>query len=294
LDDATTTAPERAAPRGGVHAELVMLFEQRRLTPSQRRIGQYVIEHPREVVFLGAGELAERTRVSQPSVSRFAQALGFRGYPEFSRYLRELTRDRADADPDHGGRTRLQEAVEAEIRNLRVLQEALGDSGVERLGEQLAASIPLTVLGLRSSAGIVGYFRFFAAKVHPDVRIATSGGSAAAEELRQARDAGGTWLLCFALPRCPRETIEALEVAHDLGFSIAVVADRELAPAAQLADVTLSAPVSSQLVFDSRAAPMVLTTVLLDSLANATPARTQARLEAFEQAAQERRYFHPD
>jgi hypothetical protein len=49
--------------------------------------------------------------------------------------------------------------------------------------------------------------------------------------------------------------------------------------------------VSQQLVFDSQAAPMALAAVLLDALADAAPARTQARLDAFEAEAQAGGYF---
>lgn len=268
------------------------LLERRRLTPSQRRIGQYVLEHPQEVVFLDGSELAARTGVSQPSVSRFAQALGFRGYPEFARHLRALATE--GQDRPGGALNRFQEAVAAEVRNLEALQEALEDAAViEALGTRLAGSVPLVALGLRSSRAPAASFAFFAAKVHPSVVAVTEGGSMAAEQLRQAHDAGATWLLAFALPRCPRETVEALGFARELGLSVALVADRRLTPAREFAEVTVAAAVSQQLIFDSQAAPMALTAVLLDAMANAAPERTQQRLEAFERTAAHRRYFEP-
>jgi len=275
-------------PPPGLRDALADLLERRRLTPSQRRIGQYVLEHPQEVVFLDGSRLAERTGVSQPSVSRFAQALGFRGYPEFARHLRGLLA----AEPPERPANRFQAAIAAEVRNLEALQEAVKDAAaIEALGARLADSVPLPVLGLRSARAAATSFAFFAAKVHPGVQAITEGGSTAAEALSQARDAGATWVLAFALPRCPRETVEALAHARASGLSVALVADSRLSPARAPGDVTLTAAVSQQLVFDSQAAPMALAAVLLDALADAAPARTQARLDAFEAEAQAGGYF---
>lgn len=69
---------------------LERLLAGRRLSPVQRRIAHYLDEHLAEAVFLSSIELAGRAGVSQPSVTRFAMALGFAGYPELRRALRPL------------------------------------------------------------------------------------------------------------------------------------------------------------------------------------------------------------
>lgn len=84
----------------------------RRLSPVQRRIAHYLDEHLAEAVFLSSIELAGRAGVSQPSVTRFAMALGFAGYPELRRALRPLVvrgeepgglGGGPDGEPDHAG-----------------------------------------------------------------------------------------------------------------------------------------------------------------------------------------------
>ena len=62
-------------------AQLRTLFDRPRLSPGQRRIAQYLIEHIAEAAFLSITDLADRVGVSQPSVTRFASAVGFSGYP---------------------------------------------------------------------------------------------------------------------------------------------------------------------------------------------------------------------
>ncbi len=65
------------------------------LTNSQRRIASYLLASYDEAAFLSAADLAERLSVSEATIVRFAQAVGYAGYPELRRCLQELFRDRA-------------------------------------------------------------------------------------------------------------------------------------------------------------------------------------------------------
>ncbi|WP_062216407.1 MurR/RpiR family transcriptional regulator [Streptomyces sp. NBRC 109706] len=280
-------------------ARLAGLFDGRRLTPTQRRIAQVVVRRAEEAPFLSSVELAELAGVSQPSVTRFAVALGFDGYPALRRRLREALHDgRAAGVPDAEGRAPggaepngYQQAVLAEIEQLRRLVSWLGEpERLERAGRLLAASRPLPVLGLRAAAAEAAGFAYFAAKVHPDVRLLDEGGSLLADRIEQAADAGATALLCFALPRYPRELVEALGVARAAGLTLVTVADSVLAPVADPADLLFTAPVSTALSFDTACAPMLLGRALLEAMCDALPA-AQTRLERFDARAADRQVF---
>jgi RpiR family transcriptional regulator, carbohydrate utilization regulator len=53
------------------------------LRPSERKLADYVLEAPREVLDLAMTDFAVRAGVSQPTIARFCQALGFSGFREF-------------------------------------------------------------------------------------------------------------------------------------------------------------------------------------------------------------------
>ncbi|MEU8000306.1 MurR/RpiR family transcriptional regulator [Catellatospora sp. NPDC049111] len=281
----TTDAPTGAA------ADVRSLVQGARLTPTQRRIARELVHHADTVAYLSAAEVAELAQVSQPSVTRFAMALGFDGYPALRRRLRELTagpRAGTAADGDND----LQRAVRDEMANLNRLADHLADpAAVHAAAGLLAASRPLPVVGLRAAAPLAGYFGYFAAKIHPEVRVLDTGGSLLAERLEQAADSGARAVLAYALPRYPRELRDALTEARGLGLKIVVVTDSPVSPATDLADVTLTAAVGSQLVFDLHTAPMVLTMVLLQAISDVDPAATQRRLEHFESSATRRSVF---
>jgi DNA-binding MurR/RpiR family transcriptional regulator len=273
----------------GASARLLALFEAHRLTPTQRRIAHCLVRQAAEAPFLSSVELAELAGVSQPSVTRFAVALGFDGYPALRRHLREVAPVRAA--PAAAGYNEYQQAVHAEIENLRHLAELLADPApVTRAAAVLAASRPLPVLGLRAAAAQARGFAYFAAKVHPDVRLLDEGGTLLADRIDGAVRAGASALLCFALPRHPREVLGALRQARESGLTVVTVADSAFAPVAAHSDLLLPAAVGTGLAFDTPCGPMLLGRVLLESMCDDLP-DAQARLEEFDAHAAARGVF---
>ncbi|MEH1097889.1 MurR/RpiR family transcriptional regulator [Micromonospora sp. CPCC 205561] len=270
--------------------QVLDLFQGVRLTPTQRRIAHCLVQHAPTAAYLSAAEVAELAGVSQPSVTRFAVALGHDGYPALRRRLRELAAGAPGGAADAGNE--LQQAVRAEIGNLDRLAGQLADRDrIAGIGRLLAASRPLPVLGLRAAAPLAAYFAYFAAKVHPDVRVLDDGGSLLADRLEQAAEAGAGALLAFVLPRYPRETLDALREARAAGLTVVAITDSPVSPATEYADEVLPAAVGAQLVFDLHTAPMTLAMVVLQAICDAAPADTQRRLEAFEASAARRQLF---
>ncbi|MGW2782603.1 MurR/RpiR family transcriptional regulator [Streptomyces populi] len=290
----------KTAPEAGVAptSRLRELFDGPRLSPGQRRIAQYLIEHITEAAFLSITDLAERVGVSQPSVTRFAAAVGFSGYPALRESLQAIalsTLGSAPGTPAEVTSNELQAAVDAEIENLENLRRDFTDPDqIIRVGRALSESTPLTVLGLRISGSLAEYFAYAARRIHPDVRVVTRGGSVAYDALLQSREAGGSWVLAFGMPRHAQETLTAMRVARSAGLRVALITDLGLGPLADEADVTFATGTGSRLVFDSYAAPVVLSAALLQAMTDADPERTQARLEEYEQVAEQHQFFLRD
>lgn len=53
------------------------------IRPSERKLADYAVAHPGDVINLSMAELADRVGVSEPTVARFCAALGCRGFREF-------------------------------------------------------------------------------------------------------------------------------------------------------------------------------------------------------------------
>lgn len=265
------------------------LFNGARLTPTQRRIAHCLVERSVTAASLSAAEVAELAGVSQPSVTRFAMALGYSGYPALRRALRDLVGGTADDGAEDNA---MQRAIKAEAEHLQRLREQLGTlDDVQRAADLLVASRPLPVLGLRAAAPLAGYFGYFAAKVHPDVRVWDTGGTSLLDRLDQAKVAGAGAMLALVLPRYPRESLDVVREAKGMRYAVVAITDSAVSPVAEHADVVLPAAVGTRLVFDLHTGPMAMAMVLLQAMCDADPEPVQRRLEEFEAAAARRQLF---
>ena len=281
------------AAAASVRRWLHMLTEGRQLSPAQRRIAAFLLDHADQVVWLSAEELGRRAGVSQPTVSRFALALGFENYAE----LRDQARTQVEAQLGGGAgepaseESPLHRAVRMDVVNLSELMASpWAGKRIDRIGSYLAESSTLPVLGLRVSRPFAELFAHFATKVHPDVRLVPAG-SDGDDVLTNARHARATWLLAFGLPRYPRALQDSIRYARAIGLKVALVTDSPLCPLAGDVDELLAAPVNSARTFDSAVAPLALTMSLLQSFTEALPDHGQRRLEEFDQRAAERGLF---
>ncbi|WP_030437276.1 MurR/RpiR family transcriptional regulator [Actinoplanes subtropicus] len=255
---------------------LLALAQQHRLSPAQRQIVQRMLGMFPDVAFLSTIEIAERTGVSQPTVTRLATALGFAGFPEFRAALRDVVVGLAPAPALPGV-----PAVDQEIANLESLKRTLDGDRLRLAVRLLADTTPLGVIGLRASAALAQYFAYFARRVVPAVVVCTDAGTVD-DAVLELHEQGAGAVLLFAMPRYPAATVGAIRLARSLSLKTVVVTDSALAPFAPDADALLVAPVGTGLVFDSHAAAVLLAISLLDAIAGTDPRRTQQRLEAHE------------
>jgi DNA-binding MurR/RpiR family transcriptional regulator len=287
------TAPEAA----DIPLQVESLFAEQarsgRLTPAQRRIVSYICDHGTDVAFLTSVELAARVGVSQPSVTRFATAVGYSGYAAMIEAIRAVV---LAPRPDHprSAVNRMQSAVQHSIESLEFLRDQLAELGpLQEAAKLLANTDPMPVCGFRGSVPMASWFSFFASKIHPNVQALWGSDSHLLERIAQARLAGATAMLCIAMPRYPRQALLTVQAAKREGLRVVLLVDSALTPLAPYADVLLHAPVNPDFLFDSQVAPVQLAAALLEQLADVHPDRTQKRLDTLEDLAAEHEFFLP-
>ena len=69
-----------------------------RLSKGQKLIAQYIINNYDKVAFMTASKLGEAVGVSESTVVRFANALGYAGYPKLQEGLQELIKNKSECD----------------------------------------------------------------------------------------------------------------------------------------------------------------------------------------------------
>ncbi len=71
-----------------------------RFSPAQQSLARYLVEHLADLPLLSAHEVARASHCSPATVVRFAQALGYSGYPEMQGVVRRAQRPTLPPRPD--------------------------------------------------------------------------------------------------------------------------------------------------------------------------------------------------
>ncbi|MCU0234010.1 MAG: MurR/RpiR family transcriptional regulator [Thermoanaerobaculales bacterium] len=231
----------------------------------QRSIADYVLEHLTTVPFLSVPELARRVGVSEATVVRFAQRLGYPGFSELKVELVELLqqqlRQGADGPAEDVVLDVLGAVAELEVANIRRTVDALDRRVVAEVAEAFFAADGVFSFGMGVSAHLAELAAYSLLQIGLRASCLSTRFSSPREQLVAVtpRDL----VLVFSLPPYSRQALEVLDEARRIGVPAVAVTDRVTAPAARLARWVL--PVKSDNMMFTNAIAAV--TVLLNALA---------------------------
>jgi len=255
------------------------------LTPKARLIGDYILNHPRKVIFMTTKELSAAARVSEATVIRFVNQLGYKGYGDFLQELRdiidtELTLiDRVGlTDMKASESERFRRVVFSEIDNLKQLHESLDLEKVNRAVELLHAGSAVYVIGSRLSYTFAYYLGWSLTKIRTKIHIMRGSDSTCIDFLTIAPEE--SLVVIFATTRYPNELIRLGKLAKRLGQTLLVITDGALCPLIPFADLSIIAP--------SRHIPLIGSPTTLSCLINCLVVELAARCGADLKLHQER------
>lgn len=231
---------------------------------SERHIAEFMLRRLEEVPFLSATEIAGSLGLSTSGVTRFAQRLGYEGYPHLQKQVsQELHRLHALTTAREGDGL-LPEYWRGEARNFEELLR-LPDEQIERAAEGLANARQVWVLGARATLPAAHFAAHFLGLLHPRVQLLTPAHLAAPEVMLNAgpQDAA----LAFTVRRYAQATARLGEWLAGRGVALTVVTDDGPAPLAKHAPLVLRVPTRSVLPFGSFMALTSLTQAIVVAVA---------------------------
>jgi DNA-binding MurR/RpiR family transcriptional regulator len=235
---------------------------------SQKAIARYIIDHLEEVGYLSAEELGQKGNTSSSTVVRFAQSLGFEGYPELQRTARDEYRLGATARPvvheDQLGFSIEEDVLTRSLKtDVLSLEETISKNTVERFNravQLLVSARQIMAVGLHEAAVIADHAAYvFEILGIPSLAVSDGSESNVA---RLSRLGTGDVLLAIGFRRAHSITISFAEKAAAQGAGVIVITDNTLSELADKGSVTLYADIDSTFFAHSLVGPIGLVTAL--------------------------------
>ncbi|UCG39505.1 MAG: MurR/RpiR family transcriptional regulator [bacterium] len=260
------------------------------LTPIQRKVLDHILKHSEQVVFLTATDLARQLNVSDTSIVRLAQALGYEGYPGLKRRMRELVQPRLSTVERLGETVRKVESVDdvlsnvllCDMNNLRKTAEDIDPEVFSLVVDVLEEAKRVFVIALRSTHCLAVFMASALRFLGREVILLTPG---TGEMWEQLRDIGsGDVIVGFSFPRYTKITVQVMAFARERNARVVAITDGDLSPLASSAHYMMTVPYEIDSFVESFTAALSLVNALVTGLAFRRQADTIKILQGMEDA----------
>lgn len=241
-----------------------------RLSKSHRKIAAFISDQYDKAVFMTAARLGEVLDISESTVVRFATSLGYEGYPQMQKALKEIVRHRLtsaqrfEISVDMAPEDTVKAVLNTDMRNIRTTLQQLNEQVFMQVVETISSSRSIYVLGLRSAAPLSAFFGYYLHYIFDDVRVVNAINNDVFEII--SRIGPEDTLIAISFPRYSSRTLESMRFANSRGAKVVALTDGPLSPLHDYSDLCLDAQTEMASFADSMAAPMSLVNALLAAL----------------------------
>jgi DNA-binding MurR/RpiR family transcriptional regulator len=223
-------------------AEIRSRFDE--FSRSQKDVGQYIVDHLDEASFHTAEELARRANTSSSTVVRFAQALGFEGFPELQSAARDEYRraregeqgtvDLANPPLFPIDQTEFEAALAADHVNVEETARKLDREEVVHCVELISRADRIVLCGTDQMAFFASYLRHLLMLLDLRCEVVASPSQEGLAKLGRIDDR--TVLVGFSAGRPHPLVVRAMKLARNRSAATISVSDATLSEVAKLAD----------------------------------------------------------
>lgn len=233
----------------------------------QKKVGDLFFKEPIFLAFSTALEVGRRVNVSESTVIRWTQKLGYKGYAEFQqvvqRKLAEERLEKADQKISEpvADQSFLENLLDADILSIVKLKQSINEDELLQVVDKISQADRVYVTGNFFDYGIAHWFANWLnlALDHTEMMYPSTGDYYT--QLSKLQE--GDLVIAFVFPRYTRKVIDTLRCAKAKRADVIVLTDSADSPALAYADHILTMSVSSNLNIDSYTSVHALLTSIM-------------------------------
>ena len=243
------------------------------LSPALQQVARYLLDHPSEVVTSSMRSVGARAGSTPATLVRFAQHVGYAGWPELKA---ALTVDMGLGPDAYGARARqlvgrvrdhtlTDEMFEVQRGNLELTQRQIAPALLKACA-LLERAPQVHAAGFRACLPIAFSFFYVYRMFRSSVQLVDGQGGTL--EMQQRAFAKGDAVLVASFAPYSREALQVAQAAKAAGCKLLAVTDSVASPLSLIADETLLFAIRSPSFFPSVAAGVAVVEALVELLAS--------------------------
>ncbi len=274
-----------------MEANLLKVIESRfdDFSKGQKNIARYILEHYEKAAYMTAAKLGSLVAVSESTVVRFANELGFDGYPALQAALRELVRTNLTSfqrvevsDSIIGDKNVLEQVLLSDAEKIRRTLDSIDRHAFDEAVDKIINANRVYIIGVRSSATLAGFLHYNLQMAFDNLTLVqTTSGNEMLEQIMRIGE--GDVMIAISFPRYSKRIIKAVEFAKRNGADVVALTDRETSPIAREADQLLTANSDMASFVDSLVAPLSIINAIVVAVGRKKREELTARLKRLEE-----------
>ncbi|MCT4544109.1 MAG: MurR/RpiR family transcriptional regulator [Vallitalea sp.] len=243
-----------------------------KLSKGQKLLANYILDHYDKAVFLTASKLGKIVGVSESTVVRFANELGYDGYPKLQRALEELVKtkltsfQRVKVTSDRIDKKHvLKSVLQSDAEKIKYTLEEIDEDIFNQAVDMILGARKIYILGVRSCASLAGFLGFYFNLMFDNTKLIHT--NSVSEMFEQIYRIGPEDVVIgISYPRYSKRTIKAMEFSKNRNAKLIAITDSLLSPLIQFSDCSLIARSDMASFVDSLVAPLSLINALIVAL----------------------------
>ena len=254
------------------------------LPPSERRLAAFIVDFPGDLASYNASELAALVQVSNATVTRLMQRLGYANYEEARKHARQESTKGSPLFVAQGADAAQGDFVAQHVQlaqeNLAATFAHIDAQVLDAIAQAMCAARQVTCLGYRNNRHFAGYLRWQLAQLLPGTRVIPGAGETLAEYLVDMQP--GQLLVVFALRRASHNTAAFAREATRAGAQVVYVTDQLSSTAEVQAQWILRCHSAAPGPLDNHVAAIMLCDLLATRVMHHAGAKSRKRLSHVE------------
>lgn len=238
----------------------------------QKLIASYILENYDKAAYMTAAVLSETIGVSESTVVRFAAEIGFEGYPQMQKRLKQLTVTQSNslkrieiASRHLDDNNILSSVLKSDVRMIEHTLEEIDNKQFDNAVGEILNAKNIYITGVRSAASLATFTDFYFRLLFDNTKLISS--ADAADMFEQTMHIGkNDVIIGMSFPRYSKNIIKLLEYASKRGATVIGITDSPSSPIAKISTYALTAKTDMNSFVDSLVAPFSVVNALIAAL----------------------------
>lgn len=190
-----------------------------KMSESQKKIAHYLLKNYDKAAFLTAAKLGKEVEVSESTIVRFANLLGYNGFPQLQEVLQDMVRKKLTTVNQlkrsitkvYKDKNVLYQILQSDLENLEITMNEISIQSFEKLISYIQEAEVIYIVGLRTAVAVAIFFYQALRLFLSNVRCINYGVEDLFEQISDINQKD--ILIAISFPRYTRRTVELMELA---------------------------------------------------------------------------------